>query len=126
MSRHPFYPSPELPTQIVSYAQGLADHQADYGDVPMNAPKDLAGVVEFAKQLSPLAKEIHDLELELAAKNERYHLAAAPLWTQFSERVGHAKLYAEKNGKDALLNFLRSFQHHTSRHAAAKEAGVQK
>lgn len=126
MPNRQFHPPVELPTQAISYAQALVEHASDYGDVPANAPADLAPIVAQAKELEPMAKEIHDLELTLAAKRELYYRAAGPLWTQFSERVGHARLYAEKNGKGALLNFVRLFQHHTARHAAAKEAGVQK
>ena len=119
---HPFYPPVELPTHVETYAQGLADHRADYGDVPLNSPADLKGIVADATKLGPLADEIHSLQLTLAAKLDSYHKAASPLWGSFSEKLGHAKVHAEKNKKAALLNFLRTFQHHTKGHEAAKAA----
>jgi len=124
MSLRLFYPPVDLPDQVQSYAQGVADHKADYGAIPQNSPADLKAVVAHAKTLEPLAEECHDLELTLAAKLEAYHKAAAPLWKEFSEKLGYAKVYAQKNEKTALLNFLRGFQHHVVRHAAAAAAGA--
>lgn len=122
--KHPYYPSPELPRHVESYAQGLVDHAADYGSVTANSPKELAPVVKLAQDLEGAAKEIEDLQLELAAKLEAFHKAAWPLWTQFSEKLGYAETYAKKNGKGALLNFLKTYQHHVEHHAAAKAAGA--
>ena len=120
MPNHIFHPPAELPDQAVSYVETLQAHKDEYGPIPMNGPKDLAEVLKQAKALQPKAKAIHDLELKLAAMHEDYSRAALPLWTAFSERLGYAKVYAEKNKKTALLSFLRGFVHHTVRHAAAK------
>jgi hypothetical protein len=122
MPKHVFYPPIELADHVTSYIQGLKDHRADYGDVPENAPADLKSLEAEAKKLEPMAKEIEDLQLQLAAKLEAYHRAAAPLWTHFSEKLGHAKVHADKNDKTALLNFLKGFQHHARNHAAARTA----
>ena len=124
MSSHVFYPPVELATLIQTYAQSLVDHKGDYGTVPENSPSDLKPLVGQAKELEPMANEIHDLQLTLATRMEAYHKAAAPLWKAFSEKVGYAKVYAQKNDKAALLNFLRNYQHHTGRHAAAEKAGA--
>lgn len=120
MSKGVFYPPTELPDQVVGYAQALKTHATEYGAVPANGEADLAPLVVDARKLQPLAQEIADLELTLAAKMEQYHRAAAPLWTAFSEKVGQAKLHAEKQGKAALLDFVRGYRHHAARHAAAK------
>lgn len=121
MSRH-FSPPIELPDHVQAYAQGLADHKADYGEVPENAPKELQPIVKEAKDLEALSHEIENLELTLAAKKEAYYKKAMPLWTAFSEKLGYAKVYAQKNDRRALLNFLRNYQHHVKGHAAAKAA----
>src|SRR5207302_2065470 len=120
MAKHVFYPPVELPDHVIAYAQGLADHKSEYGEVPENAPADLKDVVAQARKLLPLAQEIENLQLSLAAKLDAYHRASLPLWTAFSERLAYAKVYAEKSGKAALLNFLRNYQHHTKGHSAAK------
>lgn len=105
-----------------AYAQGLADHKADYGEVPENAPKDLQPLVKQAQELESISHEIQQLELTVAAKKEAYYKKAAPLWTAFSEKLGFAKIHAQKNDKHALLNFLRNYQHHVKGHAAAQSA----
>jgi hypothetical protein len=120
MSLHVFYPSPELPDQVVSYAQGLVDHHKDYGDVQGNAPADLKDAVAQAKKLQPMAEEIQKLQLEVASKLDAYHRAAAPLWAAFAERLGYARVFAQRAGNNALLNFLRNYQHHTRGHQAAQ------
>ena len=122
MANHVYHPPVELPDHVISYAQGLKDHKADYGEVAMNSEADLADGVAKANALLPRAKEIQDLELKLAALKEAYNKDAVPLWRLFSERLGYAKTFATKNGKNALLNFLRAFQHHQTHSAAAAAA----
>jgi hypothetical protein len=124
MTTRIFYPPVELPTQVQAYAQGLVDHKTDYGTVPQNSPAELKSIVSQAKELEPMAQEIHDLELTIASKMEDYHKAAAPLWKEFSEKLGYAKVYAEKNDKSALMNFLRNYQHHVVRRTAAKSGST--
>jgi hypothetical protein len=124
MSNHVFHPPVELADHAIAYAQGLVDHAGDYGPVPMNSPSELAPIISMATPLVPKAKEIHDLELKLAALRESYNAQALPLWAAFSDKLAHARVYAEHGGRNALLNFLRTYQHHGARHAAAKSAGV--
>jgi hypothetical protein len=119
---HVFYAPVDLPEHVQAYADGLAHHKADYGEVPENAPADLKDLAAQAKKLAPLAAEVHDLELQLAAKRDAYHKAVAPLWQAFSEKLAYAKVFAEKQHKTALLNFLRNYQHHTKGHKAATAA----
>ncbi len=120
MSNHVYHPPAELPDHVISYAQGLKDHKSDYGEVAMNSEADLADVVAKASALLPKAKQIQDLELQLAALKEAYNKDAVPLWKLFSEKLAYAKTFATKNGKNAQLNFLRAFQHHQT-HSAATE-----
>jgi hypothetical protein len=122
MATHLFYPPVELPAQVQSYAQGLKDHHAEYGDVPGNSPAELRSIVDAAARLEPLADEIHDLELTLAAKLEAYHRAAAPLWKAFSEKVGLASVHAQKQDKRALASFLKAYKHHQQRSRAKAQA----
>ncbi|HEY1954119.1 MAG TPA: hypothetical protein VGH28_00855 [Polyangiaceae bacterium] len=124
MAQHVFYPSPEMPDQIESYVEGLKTHHATFGDVVGNAPGDLKKVAAMAKTLAPLAKEIQDKQIELAALLTKYHASAAPAWTEFSERIGYARNFAEKHGNAALQKYLLAFRHNEGHHAAAKAAGV--
>lgn len=122
MSNHAFHPPSELPSQVLSYVNGLTDHAKEFGAVPMNSPKELNEVKAKAHALEPRAKEIHDLEVKLAALKEDYNRDAVPLWHAVSEHLGYAKLHADKQDKQTLKNFLAAFAHHQARAKAAKDA----
>src|SRR5262249_42312858 len=122
MSIHVFYPSPEMPDQIVAYAEGLQLHKKEFGDVTGNAPADLKPLVSEARRLQPMAAEIQHLRLQLAARLDAYHKAAAPLWQHFPERLEYARTDAEKHDKVALRNFLLAFRHNGGRHVAKTAA----
>jgi hypothetical protein len=122
MASHVFYPSPELPDQVLAYADGLKHHKSEFGDVVGNAPADLKSAVAEANQLKPQADEIEALQIQLAAKLDAYHKAAAPLWKEFSERLGYARNYAAKKDNAALKAFLLAYRHNEGRHAAKAAA----
>lgn len=121
MAHHVFYPSPELPHQVESYTGTITAREAEFGKVTGNSAAELAPVLEEAKRLQPLADEIEQLQIQLAARLDAYHKAAAPLWTRFSERVGFARVYADKEQNPALAAFLKGFRHNEGRHAASKQ-----
>ncbi len=122
MAHHVFYPSPELPDQVIAYAEGLKAHHKEFGDVIGNGPNELKQVLADAKRLQPEAAEIERLQVELAARLDAYHKAAAPLWAAFSERLGYARTFAAKHDNAALTTFLLAFRHNEGRHAAKKAA----
>jgi hypothetical protein len=123
MAHHIFYPSSELPNQVISYAAGLHNHHKEFGDVTGNGASELKDAVTHAKKLQPLAEEIETLQTQLAAKLDAYHKAAAPLWTEFSERLGYARTFAEKKSNKALDDFLLAYRHNAGRHAAKVASG---
>jgi hypothetical protein len=122
MANHVFHPPADTVDQVISYVEGLVEHGADYGTIPMNGAKDLASIKAQAHALEPKAKEIHDLELKLALLQEQFNVAAVPLWHKWTEHMSYAKVYAEKNHKVSLTNFLRAFGQHHARATAAKAA----
>jgi hypothetical protein len=90
----------------------------EFGEVVGDAAADLKSAVAQANQLKPQAHEIEQLQIQLAAKLDAYHKAAAPLWKEFSERLGYARNYADKKENAALKAFLLAFRHNEGRHAA--------
>jgi hypothetical protein len=118
MAQHVFYPSPELPDQVLSYSDGLKHHKSEFGEVVGNSPADLKAAVAQATKLKPQADEIEELQIQLAAKLDAYHKAAAPLWKEFSERLGYARTFADKKDNAALKSFLLAFRHNEGRHTA--------
>jgi hypothetical protein len=126
MAQHVFYPSPEMPHQIAAYSAGLKLHRTEFGDVVGNSPDDLKSLVADAAALRPLADEIEHLQIQLAAKLDAYHKAAAPVWATFSERLGYARNYADKQHNAALHSFLLAFRHNEGRHAAKQAVAADK
>jgi len=124
MAHHVFYPSSELPDQVIAYVDGLKHHHKEFGDVTGNSQADLKELVADAKRLQPDAAEIERLQVELAARLDAYHKAAAPLWAAFSERLGYARTYATTHQHAALSSFLLAFRHNQGRHAAKKTAAT--
>jgi len=122
MAKHVFYPSSELPHQVESYITSLKLQKSVFGDVPCSSAADLKDLETAAKHLVPMADEIEQMQIALAAKIDAYHKAAAPLWEQFSEKLGYARVYAEKSKNAALAAFLKAFRHNEGRHSASKAA----
>ena len=122
MAKHVFYPSSELPHQVESYITSLKLQKPAFGDIPANAANDLTALETSAKALVPMADEIEKLQIDLAAKLDAYHKTAAPVWERFSEKLGYARVYAEKSKNAALIAFLKAFRHNEGRHAASKAA----
>lgn len=113
-----FHPPVEMPNQIVSYDAGLKANAATYGAVIGNSPADLQPLVARAQQLQPLAHEIEQMRLALAAKEEQYAAQASPLWSDWSEKLKYARTFAETHKNEHLQSFLLAFRHNEGRHAA--------